>query len=52
MKIRKYYVILFVYFFTEQGKMGMTGIQNGNKFKENRTTKVTKILKNKVTKMK
>ena len=26
MKIRKYYVIMFVYFFTEQGKMGKTEI--------------------------
>ena len=32
-KISKYYVIMFVYFFTEQGKMGKSKIQNGNKFK-------------------
>ena len=29
---------MFVYFFTEQGKMGKTEIQNGNNFKENHAT--------------
>ena len=43
---------MFVYFFTEQGKIGKTEIYNRNKFIENHATKVTKIQKNKVTKMK
>ena len=43
---------MFVYFFTEQGKIGKTEIQNGNKFIENHATKMTKILRNEVTKMK
>ena len=46
-KIPKYYIIMFVYFFIEQGKMGKTEIQGI----ENHANKMTKKKKNEVTKL-